>query len=128
MTSLDTALISEYYDRLEKAEARIRELEQERGAEGTNWFPESFVSQLRAQLQAVTQERDVLRGSTCMHSSPRHNDDIVSRLQARNQELESALRDADATLAPCNCLCDVTRTREIIRAALAHKPSPEVKP
>lgn len=37
-------------------QARITELEQERGAEGTNWFPESFVSQLQAQLQAVTQQ------------------------------------------------------------------------
>jgi hypothetical protein len=28
MTSLDTALISEYFDRMQKAEAKVRELEQ----------------------------------------------------------------------------------------------------
>jgi hypothetical protein len=46
------ALVAE----LTAAKSRIGDLEQERGAEGTNWFPESFVSQLQAQLQSVQAE------------------------------------------------------------------------
>lgn len=77
-------------EQLGAAEARVRELEQERGADGTNWFPESFVSQLQSQLAAVTQERDTLKSDIGVYA--KCQDKLQSRfvqLRARNKERDA---------------------------------------
>jgi hypothetical protein len=87
-----------HLEQLSIAEARIRELEQGGVALVEQWMRQ--VNNLQAQLQAVTQERgrikDELTLTRIAHVRSANNlsdeREAVAQLQARNQELESALR------------------------------------
>ncbi len=110
---------------LAAAKSRIRDLEQERGAEGTNWFPESFVSQLQTQVVAVTQERDTLKSDVAVFqgstfASKRDLASKIAHLQVHNKRLRDALlavRDGGNFHA-------APRLRKQIDAALAEEEKP----
>lgn len=117
---------------LSAAEARIRELEQERAnhfqtlgdltaQHSIEWHAENKrASHLHSRLQAVTK----------LYDGSQDHVEQLAHLQARNQELEKALRHHGvhspgcsrwsrpnrSSGQPCSCGLD---------AALAHKPSPE---